>query len=233
MIHIILFEPEHPGNVGAIARVMKNFGFTQLVLINPKCEINEECRQRAVHAQDVLKNAYVIKDTKLSGYDILIGTTGKLGKDYNMTRTPVAIEDIVSRLQQTDMKNTKIALVIGRESSGLLNEELERCDFITHIPTDSSYPILNISHAVGILLYELHKITCEPLEKVFVPAKRAEKEQALKYVDEILDKMEFQTEEKKETQRQLWKKLVTKSFLTKREIFAFLGFLKKIDEKME
>ena len=50
MIEVILFEPEHPGNVGAIARVMKNFGFSSLVLINPKCKIDEECRRRAVHA---------------------------------------------------------------------------------------------------------------------------------------------------------------------------------------
>lgn len=233
MIHIILLEPEHAGNIGAVARVMKNFSFTQLVLVNPKVDITQETRNRAKHAQDVLDHTFIVDDCFWNSYDILVGTTGKLGSDYNMTRTPIMLADLAQRLHEANNSKTKIGIIIGRESSGMLNEELERCDLMTTIPANSVYPILNISHAVGIILYELHKCFATPLEETFIPAKRKEKEQALKYIDEILSHMHFATENKLITQQKLWKRLVTKSFLTKREIFAFLGFLRKIQDKLK
>jgi len=86
MIYIILMEPENEGNVGAIARVMKNFGFKNLVMINPKTEITEVTKARAKHAQDILNNAKITNSSFLKTMDTLIGTTAKVGTDYNITR---------------------------------------------------------------------------------------------------------------------------------------------------
>jgi len=225
MIDIILLEPENSGNLGAIARVMKNFGFSRLVLINPKCTIDEVTRCRAKHAQDILDGAQ-IKDS-IDDYDYLIGTTAKIGTDYNLHRSPLRPEEFANKVQTIDSK--KVGLLIGREGSGLSNEEIERCDFTVSIPSSTKYPTMNISHAVGILLYELSKNTCsEKVGDQIEMASKTDKDMILKRVDQILEGLEFSTPDKKVTQEKVWKRFVAKAMLTKREAFAVLGFFRKI-----
>jgi len=151
MIHIILMEPENPGNLGAIARVMKNFGFMSLILINPKLEVDETARCRAKHAQDILDNAKIKDVSYLKKMDLLVGTTAKVGTDYNIPRSPLSPKDLAAKVNPKQ----KIGLLIGREGIGLTNEEIMMCDFTVTIPANPDYPTLNISHALAILLYEL------------------------------------------------------------------------------
>jgi len=224
MISIILLEPENSGNVGAVARVMKNFGFKELILVNPKCEINEECRKRAKNAQDILKNLKIVK--KILEVDTLIGTTGIIGSDYNVPRSPILPEQLL----KLNLKGN-IGILFGRESSGLTNEEIDKCDFTITIPTDKRYSTLNLSHAVTIILYELSKQKQNITSgiKILTPP---EKKQLNKIFNEVLDCIEFATVEKKETQKIVWKKIFGKTFLSKREAYAVIGLLKKIKEKM-
>ena len=109
---VILVEPETSGNIGAIARVMKNFDLFKLILINPKCDyLNKEALDRATHAKEILIKAKIIKSLEEINHKFLIGTTSVLGNDYNITRDCLNISDI------TLPKNS--ALLLGRESSGL------------------------------------------------------------------------------------------------------------------
>jgi len=227
MIHIILIEPETDGNIGAIARVMKNFGLKDLVLVNPKTDhLAKPAFDRACNAKEVLKNAKVKKKINaLEKYDYVIGTTGKLGKDYNIPRVPIMPDEFANIVD----RKKKIALVFGRESKGLTNEEIRMCDFTVTIPTSAKYPILNISHACGILCYELFKHSRQKkIGKNYTSIGRIDKKQILKIIDQKLEIMNFSTDAKRETQRRVWKKMISKSFLTKREAFALMGFLKKI-----
>ena len=98
MIDIILVEPENPGNIGSVARVMKNFGFKNLVLVKPKCDINDESRRLAKHANDMLKKAKTIDFKSLEDYDYLIGTTSKLGSDYNIPRCTIKPEELAKKI---------------------------------------------------------------------------------------------------------------------------------------
>ncbi|MBI4919312.1 RNA methyltransferase [archaeon] len=225
MISIILLEPENPGNIGAVARVMKNFGFAKLILVNPKCEITEECRNRAKNAQDILANAKISKE--LPEFDTLIGTTSLMGTDYNIYRSPLVPE----QLTQLDLKGN-IGLLFGRESTGLTNEEIKNCDFIVTIPTNKKYPALNLSHSVAILLYELSK-NKENITSHIRAMTVEEKKQIDKNFNEILNKIKFATPEKKETQQMVWKKIFGKTFFSKREAYAVIGLLKKIKDKMK
>ncbi len=146
MVSIILVEPENPGNVGAVARIMKNFGFDDLRLVNP-CKIDDVAYARATHGKDILDNAKIFDsfEKAIKDLEILIATTGKI---RNVSKHVIYPWEIP--------KYENIGIVFGRESVGLLNEEIEKCDLVVSIPT-SKYKVLNLSHAVGIILYEIFK----------------------------------------------------------------------------
>jgi tRNA/rRNA methyltransferase len=225
---VILIEPETGGNIGAIARTMANFNFKNLVLINPKVKHTSiEAKKRAKHAQEILKNTKIKKN--LNQYDYLIGTTAILGSDYNIPRNPISPEQLAKKVSKLNLKNKKIGLMIGRESSGLSNEEIKKADFIVSIPAAPKYPTMNISHAVSIILYELFKISNEKKTgKNITPAGKKEKTEILKLINKQLNKMDFPTKEKRQTQKIIWKRLLGKSFLTRREIFALFGFFRRL-----
>jgi tRNA/rRNA methyltransferase len=230
MISIVLVGIETPGNVGSIARAMKNFGLKELVLVDPKCDPqSKEAWDRAAHARDVLKKAVVADFSYLKKYDYLVGTTAKLGSDYNIPRIPMTPAELAAKLAGLDQK-TKIAILFGRESSGLLNEEIQKCDFTVTIPAAKDYPTLNVSHAVAVVLYELFKeeLTANVKER-YAPISGREKEVALGKIDIILNRLHFVTPERRETQKKLWKRMIGKAMLTRREAFALLGFLRKLE----
>lgn len=225
MITIILVEPEHSGNIGAIARVMANFNFDRLVLINPKCNhLDEEALGRAKHARAILRKAKVLDFSCLEDFDYVIGTSAIMGTDYNIPRCPLTPEELSLKLKN---RKGKFALVFGREGSGLSNEEIKKCDFMVKIPSSAEYPTLNISHAAAIILYALF------IEKSFpnIPAiTKKEKLIIMQKIDRILEKMDFTTPQKKVTQKTTWKKIIGKAMLTKREAFVVLGFLRKLEK---
>ncbi|RMF54872.1 RNA methyltransferase [Candidatus Woesearchaeota archaeon] len=224
MISLVLVEPKTSGNVGAIARCMKNFGFKNLVIVNPQCRpLSKEALNRAKHAKDILRNAKIVKKIPES-FDYLIGTTSKLGTDYNLPRTPIRPDELARIIKP----GLKAGILIGREGDGLYNDEIRLCDFVVTIPTSKDYPAMNSSFAAAIILYELSKADNHNKIGKTVMAGKKEKEVILKLVDKNLDKMSFSTKEKRETQRIFWKRLIGKSFLTRREAFTLMGFLRKL-----
>ncbi|MBR9692994.1 RNA methyltransferase [Candidatus Woesearchaeota archaeon] len=220
---VIIVGIEHPGNLGAVARAMKNFGVAKLVLVDPKCSVDEEAKNRAKWANAVLENATTGGLELLEEFDLVVGTTAELGNDFNLPRTPLFPAQLAERLAKVD---GQVALVFGRESDGLTNEELGKCDLTVTIPANEEYPVLNLSHAVAVTLYAITSHE-DWIEERYPLVRATEKRQLQKMLDETLDSMSFQTAEKKETQRILWKRLIGKSFLTQREAMALLGFLKK------
>ncbi len=231
MITIILAEPENDGNIGAIARAMKNFGMKNLVLINPKCDhLSEDAIKRSKHAKDVLRKAKVCKFEALDDFDVLVGTTAIIGSDYNITRLPITPKELAQNINP----KADVGILIGREGDGLNEKELNRCDFIVSIPSSKEYPTLNISHACAIIFYELfQKSDSGKNNEKINPATKKDKDAAQKIIDEILDRLDFTTQHKKETQKKVWKRVLAKSFLAKREYMVIMGFFKKVLEKMK
>jgi len=225
-LSVILYGPEQPGNVGAVARVMKNFGLKDLVLISPACDhLCSDARNRAKHAQDVLEKAVVGKSSLLDKFDLVVATSGKLGSDYNVPRIPLTPEQLRGTLSS---KKGRIALLFGRESHGLTNDEMKKADILVTIPTNEKYPVLNLSHAVGILLYELTKGANDRSER-YPLANRRQKEELSKLLESRLGEMRFSTDDKRETQRRVWKRVF--ALLTAREAQALLGFFKKLPKR--
>ena len=233
MISVVLMGVENSGNIGAVARAMKNFGINELILIEPKAEhLSDEAIRRAKHGKDVLEKAKIKKIGFLKNFDYVIGTTSKLGTDYNIQRTALMPWEVSEKINMAE-KSLKIAVVFGRESIGLTNKEIRHCDFIATIPCVKEYSALNLSHAVAIMLYEItknYKLKGQRKEDVeYATAK--EKGLVMKEINGILNNVKFSTKYKKETQEKVWKRIFSKSMMTKREAFAVIGLLKKIKEQ--
>lgn len=226
MINVILVEPEKEGNIGAIARIMKNFDCENMFLINPKCShLGKEALDRAKHAKEILVNAKIISFKDLEKFDYKIATTSQLGSDYNISRSPIKPAELLKII-----KPGNIALIFGREGIGMTNEEISKTDFVVTIPTSKKYPTMNLSHSVAIILYELFKEK-ENITSHIRPIGKKELEQIERMFNNLLDNIKFTTPEKKETQKKVWKKTFSKSFLSKREAYAVMGLLKKLIEK--
>ncbi len=228
MVAIILVEPQNAGNVGAVARAMKNFGADELWVVNPQCDMRAlEAVHRASHGVDVLKKAKVVASLQLvrKKFECLVATTSKTGSDYNLRRSPLSPEQGAALLQG----RKKVGLVFGREADGLVNKEIGLCDFVVTIPAGKEYPVLNLSHAVAVLLYVLFSATGgEHVASHITFASQKEKDVLLKMIEQKIQKLPFSAVSKRRTQRLVWRRLIGKSVLTKREVYALFGFFKKI-----
>jgi tRNA/rRNA methyltransferase len=234
ILSVVLLGVENPGNLGAVARAMKNFGCQDLVLIEPKCNVDHiEAKNRAKWAKDVLAGARIETIQDLStNFDLVIGTTGKLGDDYNLPRTPLFPSQLVQKLAEAD-DDAKVALLFGRESDGLYNHELELCDFIINIPTMNEYPSLNLSHAVAVMLYALATPLRETEISEKYPLLRAQEKQHLRtLIKETVAMLDFPAENENHTQEVLWNRLVGKSLITQREAMALMGFFRRVQWQM-
>lgn len=152
-IRIVLVNTSHPGNIGATARAMKNMGLSSLCLVNPKDHPSYEAYSRAVGADDVLANARVVS-TLPEAIDGCVWVAGTSARERTI-QWPVQDPRECSRQCIEEAKDGEVAIVFGRERTGLTNEELERCNVLVHIPTDPDYSSLNVASAVQVVSYEL------------------------------------------------------------------------------
>ena len=155
-LRVILVEPRFEESIGFVARAMKNFGFSQLHLVNPTATLGPSGRMRGGHAQDVLDS--IVENDSLNeaieGLNLSIGTTAQ--KSYvasNLVRKPMTPRELGHVLRN---QAGTVGIVFGREGTGLTNIELAGCDATLTIPTVSDYQTMNLSHAATIVFYELH-----------------------------------------------------------------------------
>ncbi|KUK16715.1 MAG: tRNA/rRNA methyltransferase [Thermococcaceae archaeon] len=235
---VILVEVEYPINLGAIARVMKNFGVKKLILVSPKVSPNDKtARKFAVHAVDVLENAILVDslDEALKMVDLAVGTSGVAGGDYIPERTPITPEEFAKRVFLYD---GAVGLVFGRESRGLDNEELKKLDFTVTIPTSEEYPVMNLSHAVAVILYELYKQR-RKTEVVEVKEKlrKSTKEERIRLVElweQFLNVLEYPKDlERRKLSVMMFQRFLGRGFIYAKEIHSMYGPLRKAIERLE
>ena len=151
-VKIVLVETSHPGNIGSAARAMKTMGFSNLYLVNPKCEINEISYAMASHAGDILDNAHVSNNLSevLGNCNYIIGATAR------QRDIPIEIlnpREIANKVNE-DLYD-EIAILLGNEARGLTNEQLSLCSTGLHIPSNKEYTSLNLASSLQIILYEI------------------------------------------------------------------------------
>ncbi|MCQ2056089.1 MAG: RNA methyltransferase [archaeon] len=218
-VRVVLVEPKIEGNIGAVARIMANFDVNELYLIHP-CEVGDIAYRRAKHGAFVLDNAKVVEsfDDALSECFFVAGTSGIITKgDRNYARVPIPVHSFAERLRDY---TEKVAVVFGREDVGLFQDELVRCDALVHIPSSEKYPILNLSHAVGVVLYEMFKFEIKPP----MPADNEEKERMFKFFDDLLEAIAYPKVRRKCTST-MFRKMMGRAIPTKYEYNTIMGVI--------
>jgi TrmH family RNA methyltransferase len=220
---VILVGPKFQGNIGLIARLMKNFGLSDLRLVDAP-ELKSQAWKRAMHAQDVLEEASSFKtlDEALKDVDYIVGTSGISSKhDKKHLRNFVRPREFAKRIR---LMTGRVGLLFGRENYGLSVEELTRCDLLVHIPANPEYPILNISHAVAIVLYELF----QPQARVHVPKKASgfEKEVVNRKFSELLGAVDYPAHKRANTEI-MFRRILGRAVLSEWEFFTLMGVISK------
>ena len=226
-MRIVLVEPQHPGNVGAVARAMANFGITDLALVNG-CEINDDGYARSKSGRPILENLkrFDTMENALAECDIAIGTSGiKPEGDKRWFRAPKDVKTINELISE----RLNPALIFGRENYGLYREELALCEVTITIPTNPEYPILNLSHAVSIILYEIKR-----KEKVKSPKKRkaVSQDEFERLVDRIMNMLEDSSypERRLDRSRTTLRRLISRGNPDEGEYENLMGIFKAIRE---
>ncbi len=240
---VVLVRPENAGNIGAIARVMKNFDFDNLVVFNPIESVqnihSHEAQGFAMHGKSILMNASIItvenqenhfQEYKkfLRSYDLVIGTSAK-GKRYtNLRRLAIFPDDLTLPFSR---KPLNVAILFGRESRGLTNDEVSLTDVLLRIPTSSQYSALNISHACGIILYELFKkLNVVSIGRGRNPVLLADKEDRvilLKFIKLLIEKLKVGLH-RQENIFFAFKNVFERAFMSKKELSLITGIFSKL-----
>lgn len=162
-VRIVLINTFHAGNIGAAARAMKNMGLSQLWLVDPLDYPSAEAESRAAGAKDVLENARVVStfEEAISDCQLVIGTSARTRTfDLPILDARRCAEKVVTESQQGE-----VAIVFGRETMGLLNEELQLCNFHVYIDANPEYPVLNVAQAIQLICYEIWTASQTPYEQ--------------------------------------------------------------------
>ena len=218
---IVLVNPKNDGNIGAVARVMRNFDFDELFLVEP-CDITEEAFKRAKHGGDVLRNAKTTGnfDAALKSCSLVVGTTGIVtDSEKHFVRIPLTPREFAEKMKGND---GLIALVFGREDLGLSQDELAKCDTLLHIPASRDYPVLNLSHAVAVVLYEL----CLIEARTFSPSEATdvEKKKLFEFFSDLLEAIEY-PEFRREKTNIMFRRLMGRAVPTKWEFYTIMGVI--------
>lgn len=155
-IRVVLVNTSHPGNIGGAARAMKNMGLKSLVLVDPEKYPHRDANSRAAGADDILENARVVAtlEEALEGCSVVLGTSARDRRIPWPLLDPREAADTCLQMWRGDHE-AEVAVVFGREYAGLTNEELQRCQYHIHIPSDPEFSSLNLATAVQVLTYEL------------------------------------------------------------------------------
>lgn len=230
MVFVVFVEPEAPGNVGFMARTMKNFGLHRLFIIKP-CELGEEAQYHAMHAVDVLQNSVTYHSLKEfleeEPVDFAVGTTGTAGGSYNVSRIAITPEKLAESLDP----EANVAIIFGREGDGLSNQELELCDVVVTIPTSDEYPVMNISHAAAVIFYELYKQVKNYPRVEMRESSRQEREDIVGYLDQILGELDYPPH-KHQTALTIFSRILGRAFITGREAHTTKGIFRKIRDRL-
>ncbi len=229
-IYIVFVECETAGNVGFLARTMANFGLKNLVLINPTT-LTQEAYYQATHGKYIVENALIYPSLdefyQSRKIDFKIATTGVAGGSYNLSRIPLKPEQLAENINI----NNKIAILFGREGNGLTNKEIEDCDISVSIPTDPTYPILNISHAAAIIFYELFKNKHEYPVEDLIESTGIEKEYLINDMVDLINELDI-PDHKKKNGIKTFKNIINRAFITGREAHTLKGILRRLKNKI-
>src|SRR2546423_9546070 len=226
-LRIVLVEPREAGNVGAAARVMKNFGFDDLWIVGRHLNLNPLAGWWASGADDVVEHAHFAPTLHHAVADahITVATTSARERTTPVDLTPVEVAQRFAAIG-----NQTLALVFGREDKGLTREEIVQCQHTAIIPTDPSFPTMNLAQSVGIFCYELSTIVRAAPPRQRAPAALVERlhERAAALLLEV----GFLQANNPERIYDDLRALAARADLDEREVKILLGVIRQVEWKL-
>lgn len=216
---IIFVEPKFQGNIGAVARAMKNFGLNDLALVKTS-EIGDDCLARAKHGKDIVENAQHTEtlEEAISGLDFIVGTSGIASESHKKhLRRNLTPKELAQKM--SDIKGT-VGILFGRENYGLYNSELEICDNVVTVPASSDYPVLNISVAASIIFYEIFQVHARVRE--VKEASGFERDKMMGHFTKLLNVIDYPKHKKKKTTI-MFQRILGRAVLSKWEFHELMG----------
>lgn len=240
-IRIVLVETSHPGNIGAAARAMKNMGLGRLVLVKPRHWPSQEAVSMAASALDVIDHTVVVDTLEAAVADchLVIGTSARLRNMPVPLLEPAQCAEVVMGLPE----RREVAVVFGREISGLTNEELHRCHYHLHIPVNPEYSSLNLAAAVMVVCYELRKTALATAPTAGTqrqvpewdqePATADELERYLQHLEQVLIRLDFHKPEYKRPLMLRLRRLYQRVQLDRMEVNILRGILGATEQALD
>lgn len=223
-VRVVLVEPEKEGNIGSVARAMKNFDLEDLWIVNPKVRVDGEARAYAMHGLSVLTAARIVGtfDEALENVDIVAGTSSVVARSSsNLLRVAITPRQLAKGIKAT--KKGRVAIVFGRESSGLNNQELDTCDLLVTIPASRAYKVLNIATAASIIFYEMFQL--KKTESIELASKNSS-QRLLSQLDSLMKKCEIQPHRRRLALR-AFRNIISRSLVSRREASLLIGVFRK------
>ena len=189
-IRIVLVEPQGPFNIGSVARIMKNMGLSDLALVSPADFHNDEAYKGSVGARDVLERAAVFETLQeaIEETSLVVGTTRRAGR---WRRIGCSLDELPDRVFQVTAPG-RVSILFGRERCGLSSTETDLCNLLVSIPASSSFPSLNLSHAVALVCYRLFTESgAGSIDPVSETVSYDEIEGLLDYIESVFSDMGF------------------------------------------
>lgn len=226
-VRIVLSHTSHPGNIGATARAMKTMGLHTLYLVNPKHFPSEEANARASNAMDILQHAITCESLDQSLIDTVF-TAAITARPRGLSHDVFDARQGAKELLYYALRQQPVALLFGRENSGLTSEEVSKCQIIIRIPSDPDYSSLNLASAVQIMAYELRMSLSE--NSAFTctnnsPAKFNEIEALYTHLEELMIDSDFLNPQKPKLLMQRIRRLFARARLEKEEVQILRGVL--------
>lgn len=237
-LRVVLVEPSHPGNIGGVARAMKNMGLCRLALVNPPADwAGEQARVRATSALDVLQQAEVhdALESAIAPCSLVLGASARM----RSSRWPqLPVDEAAALAFARAQEGGQVALVFGREKSGLTNGELDLCHALLHIPTNPACSSLNLAAAVQVVAWEVYQCWLgneKPVSSTFEGAPRVSAEVMEGFYDHLftlLEQVEFMDPKQNEHFRRRMRKLFHRAGLNQKEVDILRGIFRACQRKL-
>lgn len=234
-IRIVLVGTTHPGNIGAVARAMKNMGLSDLALVNPRFFPHEEATARASGATDILDNALVVA-TLADALTDCVYVAGASARARTISWPSMGPRDCAERMIN-ESENGKVAAVFGPEKTGLHNDDLDLCHTLLTIPTAPGFSSLNLAMAVQVLTYELRVASLldagPAFESEAPPATSEEMEHYYTHLERVLQDIHFLDPQNPRHLMRRLRRLFIRARPDKNEVNILRGILTAIDQKRQ
>jgi tRNA/rRNA methyltransferase len=224
-ISVVLVEPQSAGNIGSVARVMKNMGLSRLILVNPMTGLAPEAYHRACGADEILAGCLQLASLPeaLAPFNLVVGTSSRSVGWIPRVYRPAELAEHLATLGEQE-----IALVFGAERTGLTNDQLHLCRLLVTIPTNPNFESLNLAHAVAIVAYELYqRFEAMPLGRKLELAETAELEGLFEHLEQCLLEIKFLDENNPKRIMATLRQILSRADLEERDVRILRGILRQ------